>query len=339
MPGVKKLYQSSQNNSKPAYIWGHSCQGLSILAGKAKHLFAIPLKLRIHEGLGRKGKSIILKSLELTNEVLIPNQGAYLIGDAYYFSGELSEKLSRKNIHLISRVRSNAVAYELCEQNKKSVGRPRLYGKKLKLSENFKGPGFVEESVPLYGEKEIVKLKSKIYRSKSHKMPLLYVFVKRSKGNPVVFASTDTELEASKVVELYGYRFKIEVSFKEFVQRIGGFAYRFWSKKVGKRRVIGEEKRDIHKEQSYHVHLQSGVIAQGLLQYLALAKPELVWEKFNSWLRTIRNDVIPTEQIVAMAMRDELSELNVVEEIDSNIAKLFKSGINSCDKNIFREAG
>jgi len=41
------------------------------------------------------------------------------------------------------------------------------------------------------------------------------------------------------------------------------------------------------KMRAYHV-FQAGVVAQGLLQYLAVAAPKLVWDSFGSWLRTIR---------------------------------------------------
>jgi hypothetical protein len=42
-------------------------------------------------------------------------------------------------------------------------------------------------------------------------------------------------------------------------------------------------KRKMH---AYHVFIQAGLVCQGLLQYLAVAFPELVWDRFRSWLRT-----------------------------------------------------
>jgi hypothetical protein len=51
MPAVKKLHQSSENNSKPAYIFGHSFQALGLLVcGPLGHLCCVPLTSRIHEG-------------------------------------------------------------------------------------------------------------------------------------------------------------------------------------------------------------------------------------------------------------------------------------------------
>ena len=54
--------------------------------------------------------------------------------------------------------------------------------------------------------------------------------------------------------------------------------------------------------------LQAGVIAQGLLHYLAATMPTLVWKSFRSWLRTIRPGVAPSEFVTAEALRQSLPE-------------------------------
>ena len=53
MPAVKKLHQSSANNSKAPYIFGHSFQALGLLTcGPLGQLLCVPLISRIHEGGG-----------------------------------------------------------------------------------------------------------------------------------------------------------------------------------------------------------------------------------------------------------------------------------------------
>ena len=42
MPGVKKLFQESENSAKPDYIHGHMFGGLGILAGAAHSWACIP---------------------------------------------------------------------------------------------------------------------------------------------------------------------------------------------------------------------------------------------------------------------------------------------------------
>ena len=59
---------------------------------------------------------------------------------------------------------------------------------------------------------------------------------------------------------------------------------------------------------AYHVFIQAGVVCQGLLQYLAVAFPQLVWTSFGSWLRTIRPGIPPSELVVATALRQSLPE-------------------------------
>lgn len=50
MPGVKKLHQKSQNNSKPEFIFGHSCQAIALVARAGVGFLAVPLACAIHDG-------------------------------------------------------------------------------------------------------------------------------------------------------------------------------------------------------------------------------------------------------------------------------------------------
>ena len=110
---------------------------------------------------------------------------------------------------------------------------------------------------------------------------------------------TDLSLSAIEVIHLYGLRFKIEHSFKQATRLIGAFAYHFWMMDMTPLRYrngnqhLHRKSADYRmhikrKMRAYHVFTQAGVIAQGLLQYLAVVAPKLVWDSFGSWLRTIR---------------------------------------------------
>ena len=50
MPAVKKLHQESDNNTKPEFIFGHSCQAVALIVRAASSFLAVPLACRIHEG-------------------------------------------------------------------------------------------------------------------------------------------------------------------------------------------------------------------------------------------------------------------------------------------------
>jgi len=59
-------------------------------------------------------------------------------------------------------------------------------------------------------------------------------------------------------------------------------------------------------QRAYHRHIQIGLIAQGILQYLAVSCPRLVWASFVSWLRTIRPGLPPSELVTAAALQNSL---------------------------------
>ena len=60
------------------------------------------------------------------------------------------------------------------------------------------------------------------------------------------------------------------------------------------------------KLHAYHVFIQTGLNCQGLLQYLSIAQPRLVWASFGSWLRTARPGIPPSEVVVVTALCQRL---------------------------------
>jgi len=72
--------------------------------------------------------------------------------------------------------------------------------------------------------------------------------------------------------------------------------------------VFGNRNAVRRKLRAYHCHIRPGVIAQGLLQALAVLAAPSVWRGFGSWLRTVRAGVPPSERVVALALRNALPE-------------------------------
>jgi hypothetical protein len=113
MPAVKKRHQESANNTKPEFIFGHSCQAIALLVGCAQSFFALPLTCRIHEGVvfsNRESKSLLDKMVDLVRSLSI-SMPYYLVLDAYYASQVIVNGLIETGAHLITHVRTNAVAY------------------------------------------------------------------------------------------------------------------------------------------------------------------------------------------------------------------------------------
>jgi len=72
MPAVKLLHQQSDCCTKPEYIMGHSLQAVCLLVDAALSVFAVPLAVRIHEGLvwSNRDKRTLLDKMLLLIETL-----------------------------------------------------------------------------------------------------------------------------------------------------------------------------------------------------------------------------------------------------------------------------
>jgi hypothetical protein len=325
MPGVKLLHQQSESNTKPEYIMGHSMQAVGLLVHAAKSVFCVPLAVRIHEGLvwsNRDKRTLLDKMLGLLN-ILAIKVPFYFVADAYYAAGKIVNGLLKQGNHLVTRVKSNAVAYARAtpKKGRKKKGRPRTYGEKTKLKSMLKDPKSMQQvASPVYGERGVT-IQYRVCDLLWRPVGLLvrFVAVIHPTRGACILMCTDTTLCAVDIIRLYGLRFKIECSFKQAVRQIGSFAYHFWMKDMipllyrnGNQYLHRKSadyrtrvKRKIH---AYHAFIQAGVVAQGLLQYLAVAAPKLVWESFGSWLRTIRPGIPPSEFVVANALRQTLPE-------------------------------
>ena len=325
MPAVKSLHQESESNTKAEYIMGHSFQVVSILVRSAQSFFAVPLAARIHEGVvetNRDKRTLMDKMIALLAIVRI-EEPYYFVADRYYLCRKIVRGLLAKGNHLVVRVKSNAVAWMPHVHNgeRRGRGRPRIYGKKVKLRSLFSENLVTEEAPsPVYGEKNVT-IRYAVHDLLWRPIGVIvrFVIVLHPARGRSILMSTDTSLHAIEIIRIYGLRFKIEFAFKQAVHVFGAFYYHFWMKSMkplkrrnGNQYLHRESaayrkavKRKLH---AYHVFVQAGIVAQGLAQYLAACYPVQVWRSFGSWLRTIRPGLAPSELVVTMALRHSLPE-------------------------------
>ncbi len=349
MPAVKHLHQQSESNTKPQFIMGHSFQAFGVLCRVGSYYFCVPVCARIHEGIvesNRSRKTLIDKACALLKEVC-QDQQFILLADAYYANGKMVCSLDKGGSELVTRVRSNSVGFmHAIQPERPRRGRPRKYGRKIALNSLFASmDDFEVMRTSVYGEREVAiryRVLDLLWRPVGK--TVRFVLIDHPHRGRLILLSTDLTRSAQDIVLLYSLRFKIEVSFKHAIHSIGTFGYHFWMadmkplRRKGGNQYLHRETKDyrtkVHRKmRAYHLFVQCGTIAQGMLNYLAMTQKERVWRCFGSWIRTIRPDVLPSEAVVSDALKNTLPEFLhrcscgsiwrkfILSRIDSNLSE------------------
>lgn len=127
MPGVKKLFQESENSAKMEYIHGHMFGGLGILAGSLRNWACIPLSIRLHDGLQAakewngvavSGASHVVQMVEDAYHAVLTFGDSLLLLNRYFLTVSALEKLSALNrsgdirMEIITKAKKSCTAFE-----------------------------------------------------------------------------------------------------------------------------------------------------------------------------------------------------------------------------------
>lgn len=323
MPAVKTLHQESDSNTKPEYITGHSCQSVSLLVQRNGAAAAVPVGTSITEGVkfgGNDRRTIFDVTLSFLDGINI-GRPFLLLADAYYGCWKMARGCLRRGAHLLTRVKSNAVAYLVPEVAPGRRGRPPTYGRKVRLRDTFEdADGWAESDIELYGERCHARYKSADLMWRPAGRLVRFVFVVLNGTSKCMFMSTDTRLAPLEIVHLYSLRFKIELGFKVAKHVTGGVLYHFWMMAMDR---LGRNPKTqcLHRKSehyrnavrrklhAYHCFLQAGVIAQGLMTAIGIVTPSFCWSNYSSWLRTMNTSRVPSEWVVQHVLRKSFPEL------------------------------
>jgi hypothetical protein len=330
MPGVVSLRQNSETQSKPSYFRGHCWGALGVLIGSLAVPYCLPLFLALHLGMIHIGQPLESESEDRSDTMgtrivqmaidfaLRHNLPCVLVLDAFFPCAAVfklaasvwSIELKQPLVTLIVRAKKNCVGYFQAEESSaKRVGRPRIYGEKVKLMELFDYKDlFSEVTCCIYGEVENVLLASVelLWKPTGDWVRFILVVTNR---RPLVLMSSNLNQNPIEAVELYCVRPRIEVMFDMLKNLLCVFCYRFWSQKMKKHsrrpkknkelKAVAAESLAAVKQcwESYERFVMLGAIALGLLQLIGLKYTQSVWEQFDGFIRT-RSRLVPSERTV-----------------------------------------
>ena len=179
-----------------------------------------------------KGEQVFTTKLELGAKLLIglwtpPDVGVVAVADGAYARLAFVEPVTQAGRHVISRLRSDTVFYDLPPVKKKQQkGRPRKYGQKHKAKEwAKKEKGWKEHTLRLYGQAAQISLKSRVVLQRTLKVRIRLVAVRWGKRGVVFLFSSDTALTPEEIVRAYCARFAIETGFRDAKQHFGFSTY------------------------------------------------------------------------------------------------------------------
>ncbi len=329
MPAVMTLHQDSETSGKPSFFRGHHWGCIAVVVQACDKFFATPLWASIQEGLAKLAVDEDAKQPKTTRIVQMAQQVAcamghrvYLVLDAYFAVGPVFEMAAaglcgaEPLIHILTRAKKNVVAYCPARGRKKPKrGRPKKYGKKLKLMKLFdskaKAFQFQTAEAVVYQKREPIRYLVLDLLWKPTKGMLRFILVESSRGR-MILISPDLKLGAITAVDLYSRRVTIETMFDTLKNTLGGMAYHFWSQYLSPasrrpRKKARHEPCSSHPLQTRNtldaiekfVNVQ--LLVLGILQLIAKVYPEQVRRKAHCWLQTM-STYTPSEFVTRTAL-------------------------------------
>jgi hypothetical protein len=225
---------------------GHCFVCLAGLAEQTKDHFvalfvgcALYLQAKACQGKQRFATKLSLAAQLVLERALPPGRVLVVVADGAYARRAFVQPLWVAGRHLVSRLRSDTVFYDLPPVRKKGKkGRPRKYGAKHKAREwAATKQRWREVTLRLYGKEVRLSLKSRVVIQRRLGVQMRLVAVQWEKRPPVFLFSTDTKLTAEEIVRVYCARFAIETAFRDAKQEFGLTTYQVRSRQSIERLV------------------------------------------------------------------------------------------------------
>lgn len=217
---------------RPAWHFGHNWVVLAVVVEfpRWEKTFSLPVLMRLYrtEKVNKKLKMPHRKLTELASELLqlvskeFPKREFLVIGDNAYVNRSVVRPRP-DNVHILGRGRMDAALYAEAPKNQK-LGRPRVKGRKLASPKNRRDP-WATLNLLIYGRPATVQVRvfEAVWYRVSYNRKMLFVMVRNWPGHVTedVLVTTDLDLTAQEVIQLYCQRWSLEETFGWVKGRLG----------------------------------------------------------------------------------------------------------------------
>jgi hypothetical protein len=230
MDGVQKWHNSSGNPGQGEYAIGHHWGIIGLISTYGVGFLCWPLLARLIFGhnavafiAGLNGITTmtfwdVTIALVTHARLLLGDVPIRVVVDAYFGKAPFIQPMLDMSIHVITRLRSDAVGWEdpvYC-----GCGRPPKYGKKRKLAHLLNLLPRETVRVQIYGKWKTMQVVSCVLwiRDVSQKVKIVVI---ATKGIPIILISTDLTLTAKQIIRIYSARFSLELTIRDLKQHFG----------------------------------------------------------------------------------------------------------------------
>ncbi len=224
------------------FIYGHVWVTLSAIARhKNFGTIGLPLLARMYvkakdvKAIGMAFKSKTEQAVELAkwayNCCKKFGKRLWIVTDGGFTRASFLKPVIKMGVVVITRLRKDAVLYaELKQPKKRRRGRPRKYGKRIKLTNIVNSSdGWFKIKAFLYGREEIKEVKVFKALYKPAGCLVVVLVVRESKDCFRAFMCTDLTASAVEILEVVADRYAIEQNFSDIKEIEGAGQQQVWT--------------------------------------------------------------------------------------------------------------
>jgi hypothetical protein len=233
MPGVQTWHDHSGNADRGKRIRGHHWAILGLIAWSATwdRYLCFPWLLRLISGHSNPCQMVVDAAgvAHWANfwECVLPllwqlqqglgNAPLRVVADAYFSKAPFLNPLVKAGIHVISRLRKDAVGWDNPTADQRSDAQ---HGQKWKLAQLLHHEVPQAVTAYIYGHHVTVPAVTRIVWLRNVTQQVKVVVLAGIK-EPIILVSTDVSLTCAQIIEIYAARFTIELAIRDLKQYFG----------------------------------------------------------------------------------------------------------------------